>query len=256
MIEFGVCGGPDMARFAKEAGFDYFEWSVGGYLHPREEEEIFHAALVQAQEAGLPCPALNVFIPGDLKITGPDANQTALEAFVFTALQRAEIAGVETIVFGSGSARRIPDGFAREKAWNQLVAFGKMLGPVAQQSHLTVAVEPLNLSECNILNTVEESALLVREVNHPNFRLLVDGYHWAKDRNTDVGILDNADLLVHAHIATIEGRMPPNEKDPCTAFLSVLRQAGYAGRLSIEGMIGDPMLELSKALELMRSQLS
>ena len=35
---FGVCGDPKLARIAKEAGYDYFEWSVGGFLHPREDD--------------------------------------------------------------------------------------------------------------------------------------------------------------------------------------------------------------------------
>ena len=124
MMKFGVCGDPKIALNAKEAGFDYFEWSVGNYLHPREEEAVFQMALAQAQEVGIPCPAANVFIPSDLKITGPDANLAALEVYVRTALRRAEIAGVETIVLGSGGARRIPDGFERKRAWEQLVAFG------------------------------------------------------------------------------------------------------------------------------------
>src|SRR5512141_1428350 len=148
-MKFGVCCDPKLAHIAKAAGYDYFEWSVGDYLHPRESEAVFEAALEQVRAVGLPCPAANVFIPGDLKITGPNAHLESLEAFVRTALRRAEIAGVETIVFGSGGARRIPDGFGRDKAWEQLVQFGKMLAPIAAQHQVTIAVEPLNREECN-----------------------------------------------------------------------------------------------------------
>ncbi|MBE0699685.1 MAG: sugar phosphate isomerase/epimerase, partial [Anaerolineaceae bacterium] len=250
----GVCGDPKLALIAKEAGYDYFEWSVGNYLRPRENEAAFEAALEQVRTAGLPCPAVNVFIPGDLKITGPDANLEKLEAFASTALLRAETAGVETIVFGSGGARHIPDGFNREKAFEQLVTFGKMLGPMAAEHKVTIAVEPLNLAECNILNTVGETALLVREVDHPNLRLLVDGYHWAKDNDTLSSVLENASLIVHAHVATVKGRMPPNPADPCSPFFSALCQAGYSGRVSIEGVIADPLEELPQALEIMRRE--
>jgi sugar phosphate isomerase/epimerase len=256
MLKFGVCGDPKMALFAKEAGFDYFEWSVGDLLHPREGEEVFQAAWKEAQESGLPCPVVNVFIPADLKITGPEVDLAALEAFVKTALRRAETAGVDTIVFGSGGARRVPEGFPREKAWEQLVTFGNILGPIAQQRQVKIAVEPLNRSECNILNTVAEGARLVRQVDQPYFRLLVDGYHWAKDRDSTAGILDNADLLVHAHVATVDGRRPPNPHDPCSAFFSTMRQAGYTGRISIEGTIANPGQELPLALELMRAQVA
>ena len=252
-MKFGVCGGPDIARIAREAGYDYFEWSVGALLHPREDETVFEAALAEARAVGLPCPAVNVFIPADLKITGPDVDLPALEKYAATAFSRAERAGVEVIVFGSGGARRIPDGFDRVRAWEQLVEFGRMIGPLAQQHGVTVVVEPLNLGECNVLNTVSESADYVRAVDHPHVRLLVDGYHWSKDSDTVEGIVANGPLLAHAHIATVEGRRAPAPGDTCAPFFATLRKAGYDGRVSIEGNIPSPAEELPRALEIMRA---
>lgn len=251
-MKFGVCGGPEMAAVAKTAGYDYFEWSVGGLLHPREDESFFETALEQVAATGFPCPAVNVFIPGDLKITGEGVNFAALEAFVSTALRRAERAGVKVIVFGSGGARKIPEGFDRERGWAQLVQFGRMLAPLAGQHNVTVVVEPLNLTETNVINSVSEGAKLVHEVNHPNLRLLVDGYHWAKDHETPDGILANGGLLAHTHVATVDGRRPPREGDDCAVFFQLLRQAGYDGRVSIEGNIADPQKELPEALAIMK----
>lgn len=254
-MKFGVCGGPDLARVAKAAGFDYFEWSVGGLLHPRDEESVFLDALHQAQAVGLPCPAVNVFVPADLKITGPEVDRPALEGYATTALRRASQAGVEVIVFGSGGARAVPAGFDTNRAWQQLVEFGRLVGQLGEQFGVTVVAEPLNKAECNVLNTLDESAALVREVNLPRFRLLVDSYHWAKDGDSLSGILDNADLLAHAHVATVDGRRPPRPGDDCAAFFSALKQAGYTGRVSIEGNIADPETELPLALATMRAQV-
>jgi D-psicose/D-tagatose/L-ribulose 3-epimerase len=251
-MKYGVCGGPDVARVAKKAGFDYFEWSVGSLLRPREDEQAFKAALKEARDVGLPCPAANVFIPADLKITGPAVDQKALEAFVATALRRAEIAGVETIVFGSGGARNIPEGFERETAWQQLVGFCQMLGETAMHHNVTIAVEPLNKSESNVINTVGEGAELVRQVDHPNICLLADGYHWGKDHDTVEAIVENGGLLVHAHVATVEGRHPPRASDTCAPFFTALMQAGYDGRVSFEGVLENPEEELPHALEIMR----
>lgn len=251
-MKFGVCGDPEMGRIAKAVGFDYFEWSVGGLLHPQEDEEVFRQALTAAQAVGLPCPVVNVFIPGTFKITGPGVDRVALQNYVTTALHRAEIAKVEQIVFGSGAARNILEGFDRQEAWDQLVDFCTWLASAAEQHGVVIAVEPLNVSESNIINTVEEGARLVRQVNHPHLRLLADGYHWAKDQNTVAGIVENGDLLVHTHVATVEGRRPPHPGDPCQEFFTALRQAGYDGRVSIEGKIDSPEIELPIALEIMR----
>ena len=57
------------------------------------------------------------FISGSLKITGPKVDPAALKAYVEVTLERTERAGVEVMVFGSGGARQVPDGFDRTKAY-------------------------------------------------------------------------------------------------------------------------------------------
>jgi sugar phosphate isomerase/epimerase len=252
-MKFGVCGGPEMAQIAKECGYDYFEWSVGSLLHPREDESVFEKALDEAKQVGLPCEAANVFIPGDLKITGPEVNTEALHAYVTTALERAEKAGLKVIVFGSGGARRIPDGFDPSHAWQQLVEFCQWMGPVAQRHGVIIAIEPLNNTETNIITSAGEGAELARQANHPNIRLLVDGYHWAKGEDSLSGILDNASLLAHTHVSTLEGRRPPRPDDDCAPFFAALKRAGYDGRMSIEGNIQNPAEELPVALKVMKA---
>ena len=252
-MKYGVCGGPEMAQIAKDCGYDYFEWSVGDLLHPREDESVFEKALERAKSAGLPCEAANVFIPGDLKITGPAVDTPALQAYVTTALERAEKAGLDVIVFGSGGARRIPDGFDPTHAWQQLVEFCHWMGPVAQRHKVTIAIEPLNMTETNVITSAGEGAELARQANHPNIRLLVDGYHWAKGEDSIDGILDNASLLAHTHVATLEGRRPPRPGDDCAPFFAILKRAGYNGRISIEGNIQNPAEELPVALKVMKA---
>ncbi len=254
-MKFGVCGDPAMGRIAKTAGYDYFEWSVGGLLHPREDEAVFLSALAEMKEANFPCPVVNVFIPGDLKITGAVVNESALEEYVSTTFRRAQVADVEVIVFGSGAARQIPEGFDRAQAFRQLVHFGQMAAAHAEKHRVTLVVEPLNKAETNVLNTVAEGAEFVRAVNHPNLQLLVDGFHWAKDNESVEGIFQNSSLLRHAHIATVDGRRPPRIGDDCALFLQTLKKTGYNQRISIEGQIAHPTEELPAALSIMRAIL-
>jgi len=253
-MQYGVCGGPEIGGVAAEAGYDYFEWSVGALLKPRESKEAFHESLEAVRNAPLPCPVLNCFIPEDLKITGPDADLRALEQYATVTLRRAEEAGVEVIVFGSGGSRRIPDGFDRQAALRQIVDFCRMLAPIARRYGVTVAIEPLNRADCNVLNTVGECAAIVREVDHPSLRLLVDSYHWAKDNDSLQDIATHGDLLSHVHIATVPNRLPPGaERCELAPFFEALREAGYHGRASIEAKIPDPMHDLTIALFIMTS---
>jgi sugar phosphate isomerase/epimerase len=255
-MQIGVCGDPALARIAREAGFDFFEWSVAGLLHPREDEAAFTHALSQVLEAALPCPVLNCFIPGDLPILGPDRNLAALQSYIATAMSRAEQAGIDRIVFGSGAARRCPDGFPRPTAWAQLVEFSRLVATTACNHGVTVVVEPLNTSETNTINSVPEGAALVHEVDHPSLRLLVDGYHWGKESEPADSIIQHAGLLRHAHIATVADRRPPCPRDDCAAFLNALEKAGYRDRLSIEARIDNPQDELPRALDVIRKRIS
>ncbi len=256
-MSYGICGSPEIASLAVQAGFDYFEWSVGGLLKPREDNMAFDQAWSAVRQSGLDCPAVNVFVPPDLKITGPAVNFAALKEFVTTALQRAHQAGVKVIVFGSGGARRIPDGFDRDEAWQQIIAFCQMLAPVAQAQGVTVVVEPLNVAECNVLTSVGECARLVRQINHPAIRLLVDAYHLLRDHDSMDDIYANRDILAHVHVATIPNRLAPGMEDcDLGAFFKMLVRSGYTGRISIEGKLPERADELAKSLKLMKSWMS
>ena len=236
-MRFGYCCGPGDAVFAKSAGFDYYEWNVGGLLMPLADDAAFEAALAHAKAVALPCEALNVMVPGDLKITGPDANPAKLEAYAKTMCGRAKRAGIRRIVFGSGAARAVPAGFPMEKARGQIAAFLKMLAPFARDAGVVIVVEPLNKGETNIINSVAEGAEIVREVNDPNIRLLADAYHMQVDNEPMENLTRHIGLIAHAHVASREGRMPPGVV-PCAAvqeFLTRLRDAGYDGRVSVEG---------------------
>ncbi|MDF1516183.1 MAG: TIM barrel protein, partial [Anaerolineae bacterium] len=163
----GVCADPIQSRSLKEAGFDFVELHVQKHLATLEDETEFNKQLTSIASSLLPCPVANCFVPGGLKITGDEVDVPALQRYVSTALSRAQKAGMDTIVFGSGGARRIPDHFDRQRAWQQLVEFGRMVGPIAQKNDITVVVEPLNEKECNVLTSVGEAGRYVKAVDHP-----------------------------------------------------------------------------------------
>jgi len=253
-MELGVCCGPELAQVAKDAGFAYIEMSVAGLLKPLEDEGAFQTAFAAVRAAALPCRVVNCFIPGQLPITGPKADLAALRAYVTTTCKRAAEAGVDTIVFGSGGARRYPDGWDKAAGYRQLVEFGRMVAPIAAKAGVTIVVEPLNRTECNVLVTVQESADYVQTVDHPSFRLLVDGYHWGKDGDSGEAIVVNSALFRHTHIATVAHRLAP-AAEPCpelTPFIDRLREAKYTGRLSIEAGLGDAPTTLPAAYQELR----
>ena len=130
-MEYGVCAPIESAAILAAAGFDFIELHVQRDLRTTEGEDAFAPMLARIRQSAVPPIAANCFIPGELRITGPDVDMEALEAYASTAFERAVRSGIETIVFGSGGARRIPEGFDRGAAWQQLVRFGQCIGPIA-----------------------------------------------------------------------------------------------------------------------------
>jgi sugar phosphate isomerase/epimerase len=234
-MKYGVCAPIESASILAATGYDFIELHVQRDLKPTQGEDAFAPVAPSIREAAVPAIAANSFVPGDLKITGPEVDLDALEAYACLAFERAARAGLKTIVFGSGGARRIPEGFDRGTAWRQLVQFGQRIGPLATVQDVTVVVEPLNRRECNVLNLIGECAQYVREVNHPAVRLLVDAYHWGVEDDSEEDLVAAMSLIRHAHIATYASRKPPG-LEPCDfrPFFRALGRGGYDGPISIE----------------------
>jgi sugar phosphate isomerase/epimerase len=115
---------------------------------------------------GIPTPNANLFLPGTLKLTGPDAATPEQQmAYVTKAFTRLERLGVTILCFGSGGARRVPTASRRTRRSPQLVAFGKRIAPEAKAHGITVVIEPLRRQETNIINTAAEGLALVKAVD-------------------------------------------------------------------------------------------
>ena len=218
---------------ARQAGFDYLELPLSTVAGLTELE--FSGLLQAVTAAGLPCEACNVFFPARIRLTGPDVDWRAVEAYVRLALGRAARLGIQVVVFGSGGARQVPEGFPSEQAWQQLIQLLRLVDPIAAGMNLTLAIEPLNRAECNIIQTGSEGFTLAKLVNRPNIKLLLDNYHMYHDQE-DYGIAVTArDWIRHVHISNPETHGYPVEvNDDLAAFCRALKRSGYAGRVSIE----------------------
>jgi sugar phosphate isomerase/epimerase len=129
-----------------------------------------------------------------------------------------------------------------------------MVAPIAGEHGVTIAVEPLNRGETNVLNSVSEGLQYVKDVDQPAFRLLVDAYHWAKENEPTADIVAAGPWLAHAHIATYPRRLPPGvEACDFAPFFTALKQAGYNLRISVEAGWGDIPTQAAPALKVMRN---
>ncbi len=246
-MRFGVCAGMDKAEAIAQAGWDYLELSVAGDLTPDEDNAVWAETRRKIAALPLPVEAFNSFVRKG-KIVGPDADGAYLKRYVDTALARAADVGGKIIVFGSGGARQVPDGWGRERAEAQLVEFLNLCADASEKTGVVVAIEPLNLTESNILNTVGEGAALARRVGRSGVRNLADSYHMEKDNDPLFAIVDSADVLAHTHTADTGRFAPATGVYDHTALFRALRAANYDARMSIECSFHDFGAEIGPAL--------
>ena len=139
------------------------------------------------------------------------------------------------MVFGSGEARMIPEGFSCQRGREQIHHFLKTIGNEALRIGIIVAIEPLCREACNVLNTVRQAAEVCRNLDQKNIRVLADYFHMGTDGEPLDNLKVAPDLLAHVHIADPQERVAPGQgPTDITPFFRALKGIGYDGRISLE----------------------
>ena len=253
-MRIGCCCNIEDAPIAHAAGYDFIECRVTALL-PEESDATVAPLLAQHKASPIPISAFNIFIPRELKIVGPEVDEARLGRYVESALARVHEVGGEIVVFGSGVARAIPDGFSVEKARTQTIRFLHQVADAAQRNDVTVVIEPLNRKESNTILSVPEAVALATEVNRPNIQALADFYHMDEEQEPLTNIPEHAAWIKHIHVADTGRRSPGLGDYPYAEFAEILRQAHYNGRVSIECRWQDFAAEAHLALEFLRRTL-
>ncbi|MBC8143609.1 MAG: sugar phosphate isomerase/epimerase [Armatimonadetes bacterium] len=251
-MRIGICASADKAQLIADAGADYIELSVRDMLVPEEGESTWATKRAEMLAMPLPVEAFNLFLPGDLKIVGDNADWERAARYVPVAFSRAAQVGASVIVFGSGGSRRVPEGYAREDATNNIADFLLLCASASAETGVALAIEPLNRAESNIINSVGEGAGYVTACNMPGVRLLADSYHMEKDNEPVSEATKHGALLVHAHTADTGRFAPATGTYDHAAFFTALRAGGYDGRVSIESTWRDLASEAAPAIAHLR----
>jgi len=250
-VQVGWCTPLKGIDAAKAAGFQYVELGTSEIAALSDAE--YEAAVRHIKEVGLPTPVTNLFLPATIKVTGPETDREQQMKYVRNAFDRLARLGAQIVVFGSGGARRVPDGFAKDEAFKQLVDFGRRIGPEARSRGITVAIEPLRRAETNIINSAAEGLALVEAVNDPNFQLMIDFYHLASEQEDPAIVMRAREHIRHLHMANPQGRVFPQawEEYNYAPFFANLRAIGYDKRISVEASTKDFPREAPLAIALL-----
>ena len=223
-------------------GFDYVELPLAQIMDLSDSE--FDAMVQEIEASPIRCEVCNNFFPASVRLTGPDVDAAQVQDYVERALARAGRLGVENVVFGSGGAKQVPDGFPLEEGYKQLIPLLRdIVSPIAKRYNITIVIEPLRKAECNLINSFAEGVQLAKDVDRDNIKVLVDYYHLTEEHEPVSHVADDGKAyLRHVHMAYPEGgRTYPTDihESDYTSFINALKAADYDARVSCEAFTDD-----------------
>jgi len=133
-----------------------------------------------------------------------------------------------------GKARMVPPE-QRKIEWDRAVTNLHKVSALAYERRLEIALEPLNRFESDLVNTAEDVMRLIKDINHPAAKVLLDGFHMAiEERNIEEAITTAGDKLIHVQVSENYRGTPGTGQTPWQSFRKGLANVHYKGVVSIE----------------------
>ena len=108
------------------------------------------------------------------------------------------------------------------------------VGEYAVEKRATIAFEPVNHGEVGFHNTIAEAAGLVRSLNLPSLRMMIDTFHMnIEEKNVLAALADIQDILAHVHLSETNRDVLGAGHWPTAGFLGRLSEIGYKGYCSV-----------------------
>lgn len=119
--------------------------------------------------------------------------------------------------------------------WDRAVVNLNKVCSMADSRGLKIALEPLNRFETDLINTTEDVVRLVKDINHPAAKIMLDGFHMnIEEPDIERAIqLAGSDLL-HVQVSENYRGTPGTGQTRWDAFKRGLEAINYEGAICIE----------------------
>lgn len=194
-----------------------------------------------AQSHGLQITGLHWLLvkPEGLSITSTDLDiQQKTRAFIHHLCAVCAAMGGQYLVHGSPKQRLIESGQSYADALSLATQFFAHAAQSANEFGVTYCIEPLSADQTPLINTVEQAISVVKEINHPALKTMLD--------TSSAGLAESvpiADLIDQffpsGHIAHVQLN-DPNRRGPGQGdmefgpILLALKRNNYQGAIAIE----------------------
>ncbi|HUJ23110.1 MAG TPA: sugar phosphate isomerase/epimerase family protein [Bryobacteraceae bacterium] len=183
--------------------------------------------------------------PKGLHVTTPDAALRARSwQHIRNLIDLCADFGGGVMVFGSPSQRATTAGASREQATRYFVEGLASAALPAAERGVTILVEALPKGQCDVVQTLEEAASIVREIASPGVRTMFDTHNAVDEVEPHAVLLDrHYDLIRHVHVNEMDGRHCGAGSYDFKPVLSVLARRNFPGWVSLEAFDFTPGAE-------------
>jgi sugar phosphate isomerase/epimerase len=228
---------------AAALGYDGLEIAPFTLHAAPEKITTAQAAKIRAtvESSGLVVTGLHWLLvkPEGLSLTDSDATVRTRTLAVMTHLVGlcAELGGA-VLVHGSPKQRQIAPGETHAIALDRLRDAMAQIALAAARVGVVYCIEPLSRRETALINTVAEAADLVRAIDHPNLRTMIDCSAVGLTETDSVPDLIErwlpSGLIAHIQVNDPNRRGPGQGDMQFAPILAALKRHQYAGVIAVE----------------------
>ena len=133
-----------------------------------------------------------------------------------------------------GKRRHVPPD-QKKREWDLAVSGLKQAAKIAAEQGVTLAIEPLNRFETDLVNTAEQCVKLVKDVGHDAVRIHLDTFHMNIEENSIYEAVKLAGKsLAHIHACECNRGTPGAGLVDWKGLARGLSEIGYSGDAVIE----------------------
>ncbi len=175
--------------------------------------------------------------PKGLHVTTPDAALRARSWQHIDALIDlcADLGPDGVMVFGSPYQRSTTGGLTRAEATKNWVDGLASVADHARDRGVVILVEALPVAQSDVVQSLDEAAQIVRQLNHPGVRTMFDVHNAVNEVEAHPVLVDRYfDLIRHVHLNELDGRHPGAGDYDFQPLLETLARRNFPYWLSSE----------------------
>ncbi|WP_289039886.1 sugar phosphate isomerase/epimerase [uncultured Zobellia sp.] len=217
----------------KEMGFDVVEIPVE--IPSKIDGKLVKKAL---DDNGLKATVCGAFGPTKDLTSDDVALHENCFTYVTDCFELCNLLGTEFLagpMYSAVGKARMVSQEQRKIEWDRAVSNLQRVCEMAKANGLSVALEPLNRFESDLINTSKDVMRLINDINQPNAKVLLDGFHMTiEERNIREAIQLVGDKLIHVQVSENHRGIPGTGLTPWSDFRKGLEDIDYKGSMVIE----------------------